>query len=263
MINKKKEMIDRLIAKIIEAIFYTLTLYTNERRIERRIVANHCWFQSTRIEILIYFKEFFFSPPGLSRLFRSFLSLSFSLSSFSICESVAYFFLIGRSHSRVQLPVSFEEKDRSVFIDVLHVRHTELHPPAPYGLFHPWIITLLFSWKQWILRGQGVIIIPSIGIQHFQDFSRIFFAIGLWLENEITRIIFNTAFNRKWRKCSFQLIIYYLESELFENILFLIINKLVENLRIENFWNFEKKKKTSLCKRFVEFKKERDIFFYI
>lgn len=124
MINKKKEMIDRLIVKIIEAIFYTLTvtLYTNERRIERRIVANHCWFQSTRIEILIHFKEFFFSPPGLSRLFRSFLSLSFSLSSFSICESVAYFFLIGRSHSRVQLPVSFEEKDRSVFIDVLHVR---------------------------------------------------------------------------------------------------------------------------------------------
>lgn len=100
--DKKKKMIDdQLITKIIE-----VTLYAESPCISCKKESKEELFlilADLRIYILI-FQRIFLIPPGLSRLFRSFLYLSlflsifFSFSSFSICESVVcFYFLVERT----------------------------------------------------------------------------------------------------------------------------------------------------------------------
>lgn len=196
-------------------------------------------------------------------MFRSFLSLSFSLSSFSICESVAYFFLLVDRTQGCNYPHPSRRRidlSSSTFCTFVTPNCTLQH------LITLWIILsldnypVIYIWNNMDFERAGYNNYSIDWNSTFQDFSRIFFAIGLWFENGYSNNFQRSVQSSKWRKCSFQVIIYYRKWILFENILFLIIDKLVENRKPLKFW---KEKKTSLCKRFVEFKKERNIFFCI
>lgn len=58
-----------------------VTLYTTKEESKEELFPNPCWFKSVYIYILI-FQGISLTPPGLSRLFGSFLSFSLSLSLF-------------------------------------------------------------------------------------------------------------------------------------------------------------------------------------
>lgn len=184
-------MIDQLVTKIIE-----VTLYAESPCIQRKKNRKkNCFLILADLRVYIYiywyFKEFLLSLQvylDCSDLF------SLSLFLFLYLWKCGLFLFFGRTHSRVQLPS--KEKDRFVFNDVLHVRHTELHPPAlylDYFIITPGLIILSSSWNNGFER-TGC---KNYSTRHFQDFLRISFAIGLCFQSDYSlRVIFN----RKRRK---------------------------------------------------------------